>query len=82
MHLGNYVTGHLARQVQRLLFLEWDEAQTPGIDGSAYHVHEGKLTVPKLPGFGLALDEKTLDQSGTGRWLFGWSLKTNNDEIC
>lgn len=57
MHLGNYVTGHLARRVPRLLFLEWDEAQTPALDGSAYHVHEGRVTLPSTPGFGLHLDE-------------------------
>lgn len=57
MHLGNYVTGHLAPHVPRLLHVEWDETQTPGIDGSAYRVTEGQIRIPDAPGFGIGLDE-------------------------
>ncbi len=57
MHLGNYVTGHLVRRVPKMLHVEWDEAHTPGIDGSDYRVENGFVTLPNTPGFGLDLDE-------------------------
>jgi L-alanine-DL-glutamate epimerase-like enolase superfamily enzyme len=56
-HLGNYVSGHLAHAVHGFTFIEWDEATTPGLDGSAYQVHEGQVLIPDTPGFGLNLDE-------------------------
>ena len=56
-HLGNYATAHLAGAVDRFAFVEWDEATTPGIDGSAYAVREGMVIVPEKPGFGLELDD-------------------------
>ena len=57
MHLGNYVTGHLWGSLPRLRHVEWDEAQTPGIDGSAYRIDEGHVVLPDAPGFGIGLDE-------------------------
>ena len=56
-HYGNYVSGHLAGAIQGFTFVEWDEASTPGLDGSAYVVREGQVTLPEAPGFGLHLDE-------------------------
>jgi L-alanine-DL-glutamate epimerase-like enolase superfamily enzyme len=56
-HYGNYVSGHLAGAIQGFTFVEWDEASTPGLDGSAYAVHEGQVTLPAAPGFGLHLDD-------------------------
>ena len=57
MHLGNYVTGHLIGSVPRLRHVEWDEAQTPGIDGSAYLVAGGHIVLPDAPGWGIGLNE-------------------------
>ncbi|MBM4460466.1 MAG: mandelate racemase [Chloroflexi bacterium] len=54
---GNYVAAHLAAVCQRFTFVEWDEAQTPALDTSAYRVEDGRVYVPRLPGFGLTLDE-------------------------
>ena len=56
-HYGNYASGHLAGAVRGFAFVEWDEATTPGIDGSAYVVREGRVTLPDAPGFGLQLDD-------------------------
>ena len=56
-HVGNYVSGHLATAVAGFTFVEWDEVDTPGLDGSAYKVESGKVTLPRRPGFGLELDE-------------------------
>lgn len=56
-HLGNYVTGHLATAINGFTFVEWDEATTPGIDASAYHVEDGQVVIPDAPGFGLKLEE-------------------------
>lgn len=56
-HLGNFVAAHLAGPLERLAFVEWDQASTPGIDDAAYRVEEGVIHVPDAPGFGLELDD-------------------------
>ena len=56
-HYGNYTSGHLAAAIGRFAFVEWDEASTPGLDGSAYFVSDGWVTVPHEPGFGVGLEE-------------------------
>ena len=56
-HYGNYASGHLAGAISRFAFIEWDEASTPGLDGSAYVVSDGWVTMPHEPGFGVALEE-------------------------
>ena len=56
-HFGNYASGHLAAAISGFAFIEWDEATTPGLDGSAYVVSDGWVTVPHEPGFGVALEE-------------------------
>ncbi|MEM7539365.1 MAG: enolase C-terminal domain-like protein [Chloroflexota bacterium] len=56
-HVGNYVSGHLAAAVDNFTFVEWDEVTTPGLDGSAYVIEEGIVTLPNAPGFGLHLEE-------------------------
>ncbi len=56
-HLGNYVAGHLATALRGFTFVEWDEAATPGIDGSAYRVEAGEVVIPDAPGFGVKLAE-------------------------
>lgn len=55
---GNYASCHLAAAIQRFESVEWDEATVPGLDASAYSIVEGKVNVPDLPGFGLALDDE------------------------
>jgi L-alanine-DL-glutamate epimerase-like enolase superfamily enzyme len=56
-HYGNYAAPHLAGAIANFGFVEWDEVSTPGLDGSAYSIHEGKVRVPNAPGFALVLDE-------------------------
>lgn len=58
VHLGNFVSGHLAAAISGFAFVEWDEADTPGIDASAYRLAEGMLRLPDTPGFGVGLDEQ------------------------
>jgi L-alanine-DL-glutamate epimerase-like enolase superfamily enzyme len=56
-HLGNYHSCHLGLAVPNYGFVEWDEAQTPGISAPGYSVVDGYAHVPSAPGFGLELDE-------------------------
>ena len=67
-HYGNYASGHLASAISRFAFVEWDEATTPGLDGSAYVVSDGWVTVPDEPGF---------RRRAGGRSLFGEAVTTN-----
>lgn len=71
-HLGNYVSGHLARAIRGFTFVEWDETTTPGIDGSAYRVEEGHAIIPNLPGFGLTLDDQVFRAAVVAD---GWELR-------
>ena len=65
---GNYAQGHIASCTGNFAFAEFDVADAEGIDTSAYKIREGRLEVPKLDGFGLALDAgvfgKYRDQKG------------------
>lgn len=54
---GNYAACHLAPTLSSFEAVEWDEATVRGLDASAYTIEDGFVTVPDLPGFGLALDE-------------------------
>jgi L-alanine-DL-glutamate epimerase-like enolase superfamily enzyme len=56
-HYGNYASCHLAGAVHGFTYVEWDEATTPGLDAPGYAIHEGWVTVPDTPGFGLVLDD-------------------------
>lgn len=56
-HLGNYITGHLSRALPRFQYVEWDEVTAPGIDAPGYVLHEGMVTIPNTPGFGLEIDD-------------------------
>jgi len=55
---GNYATCHIASRIARFEAVEWDEAEVPGVDTSAYRISDGYVCVPALPGFGLRLDER------------------------
>ena len=63
MLYGNYCAGHLAAALEHFASAEWDEAASPGLDGSSYHIQEGFLHVPALPGFGLRLVEEEFQQA-------------------
>ena len=56
-HYGNYAASHLAGAIHGFTYVEWDEAETPGLDTSGYLIDEGWVSVPDAPGFGLELDE-------------------------
>lgn len=69
-HVGNYVTCHLAPALRGFTFTEWDEVTTPGLDASAYVLHDGWVSVPDAPGFGLSLDEKAFAEAvSNGGWV-------------
>jgi L-alanine-DL-glutamate epimerase-like enolase superfamily enzyme len=54
---GNYGSAHLAPAIRNFLFVEWDEATTPGLEAPGYAVVDGYVQVPASPGFGLELEE-------------------------
>ena len=56
-HYGNYAACHLAGAIRGFTFAEWDEVTTPGLDAPGYAIHDGWVSVPAAPGFGLELDE-------------------------
>ena len=56
-HYGNYAACHLAAAVKGFAFVEWDEAQTPGLNATGYSIRDGEVDVPQAPGFGVSLDE-------------------------
>jgi L-alanine-DL-glutamate epimerase-like enolase superfamily enzyme len=60
---GNYASCHLAGAITHFTFVEWDAAATPGLDGSAYQLVEGRVQVPDAPGFGLLLDDAVFAQA-------------------
>jgi L-alanine-DL-glutamate epimerase-like enolase superfamily enzyme len=57
LHLGNYVSGHLASFLRGLGPVEWDEATTPGLAAPGYKVLEGTVRVPDDAGFGVELED-------------------------
>lgn len=54
---GNYASCHLAPVIERFEMVEWDEAILEGVDATGYRLHNGFVTVPEKPGFGLDLDD-------------------------
>ena len=54
---GNYTCCHLSAAIERFEAVEWDEAEIPGLDASGYAIHDGWVSVPDRPGFGIDLDE-------------------------
>ncbi|UQZ82193.1 Mandelate racemase [Paenibacillus konkukensis] len=53
---GNYASAQAYPAIEGFMFVEWDEAQIPGIDTSGYSIQDGLVTVPSVPGFGLHID--------------------------
>jgi L-rhamnonate dehydratase len=68
---GNYVSCHLAPAIKGFMFVEWDEMKVPGLDTSAYSIHNGEVEVPQIPGFGLRLDDNYFSRLVKDE---GWSL--------
>ncbi len=60
---GNYSCGHLAGAIKGFQMVEWDHADVPGLDASAYRIAEGWVRLPEAPGFGLTLDDKLFAQA-------------------
>jgi L-rhamnonate dehydratase len=54
---GNFASAQVYPAIEGFMFVEWDEAQIPGIDTSGYTIKDGKISVPSTPGFGLHIDE-------------------------
>jgi L-rhamnonate dehydratase len=69
---GNYALGHLAPLIKNFLFIEWDEVQIEGVDGSDYIINNGMVEIPNKPGFGLDLDESYYTQMVDKE---GWSVQ-------
>ncbi len=64
--MGNYATGHLARRIEKLPWVEWDGADVPGLDASGYAIREGWIEIPDAPGFGLELDDERFTAAVAG----------------
>ena len=62
-HYGNYAACHFASAIAGFTYVEWDECSTPGLDGSAYSMREGRVEVPTQPGFGLMLEEDIFSEA-------------------
>ena len=60
--VGNFVAPHLAGALAHFSFVEWDEAHVPGLHTELYRLHNGRVEVPNVPGFGLSLDEEFFAQ--------------------
>ena len=68
---GNYAACHLAGAIDGFTFAEWDEASVPGLDTSGYVIHDGRVSVPAAPGFGLTLDEAAFQRAvGAGGFRY------------
>jgi L-alanine-DL-glutamate epimerase-like enolase superfamily enzyme len=74
-HYGNYVAGHLAGAIEWFSFVEWDEATVPGLDTSQYQVIGGRVMLPDVPGFGIALDHERFEHV-VAQGRFSWTFKT------
>lgn len=65
---GNFASAQVYPAIEGFMFVEWDEAQIPGIDTSGYIIKDGKISVPSTPGFGLHIDaayyERKVSESG------------------
>jgi L-rhamnonate dehydratase len=57
LHLGHFVSGHLAPFVRGLTYIEWDEVTTPGLATPGYELSDGRLRLSDRPGFGIEMDD-------------------------
>ena len=72
---GNCAACHLAAGIGRFEMVEWDEASVTGLDASAYSITDGQVNVPRLPGFGLQLDDDVFQQAVRDR---GFTVSSTN----
>ncbi len=72
---GNCAACHLAAGIRRFEMVEWDEASVTGLDASAYSIADGHVNVPRLPGFGLQLDDDVF-QAAVGK--SGFTVSNNS----
>ncbi|SFJ03852.1 L-alanine-DL-glutamate epimerase [Paenibacillus sp. UNC496MF] len=68
---GNFASAQAAPAIEGFQFAEWDEARIEGIDTSGYRINDGRILVPELPGFGLAIDEAYFEKQVGQR---GWAV--------
>ncbi|WP_284639442.1 enolase C-terminal domain-like protein [Paenibacillus silviterrae] len=68
---GNYASAQAYPAIEGFMFVEWDEAQIPGIDTSGFTIQEGHITLPETPGFGLHFDEAFYEKQVREQ---GWSV--------
>ncbi|MDU0201936.1 enolase C-terminal domain-like protein [Paenibacillus sp. MAH-36] len=68
---GNFASAQVYPAIEGFMFVEWDEAQIPGIDTSGYSIKDGKITVPSTPGFGLHIDDAYYKKQVSER---GWTV--------
>lgn len=62
-YYGNYVAGHLAGAIRHFSYVEWDEANVPGLAPAGYEVAAGRVTIPAAPGFGIDLDVERFEHA-------------------
>ncbi|MDR6552617.1 enolase C-terminal domain-like protein [Paenibacillus qinlingensis] len=68
---GNFASAQVYPAIEGFMFVEWDEAQIPGIDTSGYRIKEGKISVPSSPGFGLHIDDANYENKVRA---YGWTV--------
>ncbi|MZQ86054.1 mandelate racemase [Paenibacillus sp. 5J-6] len=68
---GNFASAQVYPAIEGFMFVEWDEAQIPGIDTSGYVIKDGKISVPSTPGFGLHIDTAYYDRKVSES---GWTV--------
>jgi L-alanine-DL-glutamate epimerase-like enolase superfamily enzyme len=67
LHLGNFVSGHLAGGIGGFGYVEWDEMTTPGLSTPGYRLRDGVVALSEEPGFGIDIDDQAYRRAvGTG----------------
>lgn len=69
---GNFVQAHFAAAVDNFTLGEWDQAESEGIDTSAYRIKEGTIIFEDSPGFGLKLDQGFFERKVKDH---GWTVQ-------
>lgn len=69
---GNFASAQVYPAIEGFMFVEWDQAEIPGIDTSGYSVNEGSIVLPSTPGFGLHIDEANYESKLREH---GWIVK-------
>lgn len=69
---GNFVQAHFAAAVDNFALGEWDQAESEGIDTSAYRIEDGTIIFEDSPGFGLKLDQGFFERKVRDH---GWTVQ-------